>query len=226
MSSAAHAEASLRGYYARRAQEYERIYTKPERQEDLRSLRDFVGRTFAGKDVLEIACGTGYWTEILSQAANSVSAIDINEEVLAIARSKPMDQHKVTILRGDAYALPEFPKPFSAGLAVFWWSHVLKSRQRDFLKNLQRAFAPGATIVFIDNTFVAGSSTPISRTDNEGNTYQMRKLDDGSTHEVLKNFPTEDELRLAVDGLASHMQVKFLPYYWILTWTIPEKVSP
>ena len=126
MSSAAHAEASLPGYYARRAQEYERIYTKPERQEDLRTLRDFVGQTFAGKDVLELACGTGYWTEILSQTANSVSAIDINEEVLAIARDKPMDHHKVTILRGDIYALPEFPKPFSAGLAVFWWSHVPK----------------------------------------------------------------------------------------------------
>ena len=142
MSSAAHAEASLRGYYARRAQEYERIYTKPERQEDLRTLRDFIGQTFAGKDVLEIACGTGYWTEILSQAARSVSAIDINEEVLAIARRKPTDHRKTTILRGDAYALPEFPKPFSAGLAVFWWSHVPKSRQRDFLKNLQRALAP------------------------------------------------------------------------------------
>jgi hypothetical protein len=34
------------------------------------------------------------------------------------------------------------------------------------------------------------SNTPISRRDADGNTYQRRTLDDGSVHEVLKNFPT------------------------------------
>lgn len=219
MTSTTQTETSLPGYYARRAQEYERIYGKPERQDDLRTLRDFVAQTFTGKDVLEVACGTGYWTEILSQTAKSITAIDINDEVLKIARHKPMDHRKVTLLRGDAYALPELPSKFNSGLAVFWWSHVPKSRQREFLTRFQRAFAPGSTIVLIDNTFVTGSSTPISRQDNEGNTYQTRRLDDGSTHEVLKNFPTEDELRLAVDGLGTDGRVKFLQYYWILTWS-------
>src|SRR6266498_1251595 len=37
------------GYYARRAREYERIYHKPERQEDLGALRAFVERTFVGQ---------------------------------------------------------------------------------------------------------------------------------------------------------------------------------
>ena len=222
MISDSHSDApdvSLPGYYAKRAQEYERIYAKPERQDDLRTLREFVGETFTGKDVLEVACGTGYWTEILSKIAASVTAMDINDEVLAIARSKPLDHRKVTFLRTDAYALPDFPRQFNGGLAVFWWSHVPKSRQREFLTQFTRAFAPGATIVLIDNTFVTGSSTPISRQDNEGNTYQTRKLDDGSTHEVLKNFPTEEELRLAVDGLGTDITVKFLPYYWILSWS-------
>jgi ubiquinone/menaquinone biosynthesis C-methylase UbiE len=53
------AEASMISYYADRAREYERIYQKPERQVDLRWLREFVGRTFAGCRVCEIACGTG-----------------------------------------------------------------------------------------------------------------------------------------------------------------------
>src|SRR5437879_9405991 len=82
-------ESSMVNYYAERAKEYERIYQKPERQQELQQLRDFVQRAFANSRVLEIACGTGYWTEILSASAASIVATDINEEVLAIARSKP-----------------------------------------------------------------------------------------------------------------------------------------
>ena len=72
--------------------------------------------------------------------------------------------------------------------------------------------------MFIDNAYVEGSSTPISRADEQGNTYQLRRLDDGSTHEVLKNFPTESELVLAVDGLAAKVRVEFLRYYWVLSY--------
>jgi demethylmenaquinone methyltransferase/2-methoxy-6-polyprenyl-1,4-benzoquinol methylase len=211
-------EASLVGYYAERAAEYERIYHKPERQADLRHLRGFVERTFANTDVFELACGTGYWTEILSRTAASVVATDINKEVLAIARSKPIDIRKTTFRIADAYHLPNFAHRFTSGLSVFWWSHVPTARLRDFLRGFHRIFAPGARIVFIENCYVEGSSTPISRTDEHGDTYQLRRLDDGSIHEVLKNFPTESELRAVVEDLALDVQVEFLEYYWILNY--------
>src|SRR5260221_13591731 len=113
-------ESTMVGYYAKRAQEYERIFHKPERQDDLRTLRRFVGQTFAGKHVLEVACGTGYWTEILSNPSASVTAVDINDEVLEIARAKPFDQQKVSFHRADAYSLPAFSQRFSGSLAGFW----------------------------------------------------------------------------------------------------------
>jgi demethylmenaquinone methyltransferase/2-methoxy-6-polyprenyl-1,4-benzoquinol methylase len=46
----------------------------------------------------------------------------------------------------------------------------------------------------------------------------LRRLDDGSVHEVLKNFPTENELRHAIVGLATEVQVEFLQYFWILSY--------
>lgn len=217
-------ESSMAGYYARRAEEYEVIFQKPERQNDLRALRTFVVETFAGRHVLEVACGTGYWTQALARSAASVTAVDINDEVLEIARAKPRVQENVVFRREDAYALPAFPQPFSGGLAGFWWSHVPKARLRSFLTGLHRAFAPGATMVFIDNAYVQGSSTPISRRDADGNTYQRRTLSDGSTYEVLKNFPTEAELRQALHGLASNVKVGFLPYFWVLTY-VPKMSS-
>jgi demethylmenaquinone methyltransferase/2-methoxy-6-polyprenyl-1,4-benzoquinol methylase len=73
----------------------------------------------------------------------------------------------------------------------------------------------------MDNIYVAGSSIPISRTDEQGNTYQTRRLADGSTHEVLKNFPSALELRQATESLAKNVRIEFLQYFWILSYTLP-----
>jgi demethylmenaquinone methyltransferase/2-methoxy-6-polyprenyl-1,4-benzoquinol methylase len=214
-------EASMVGYYAERASEYERIYDKPERQADLQKLRCFVERTFAGAHVSEVACGTGYWTEILARSAASVVATDVNEEVLAIARSKRLDQ-RVTFQREDAYALPPSSRSFTAGLSVFWWSHIPRAELHGFLRGFHRVLSPGARVVFIDNAYVEGSSTPISRADEHGDTYQIRRLEDGSAHEVRNNFPTEFELRAVVEHLAVEVRVEFLRYYWTLSYVLQE----
>ncbi|MGZ8939353.1 MAG: class I SAM-dependent methyltransferase [Limisphaerales bacterium] len=213
--------ANLIQYYADRAPEYEKIYHKPERQSDLARLREFVRHSFANRHVLEIACGTGYWTEILSESAASVHAVDINDEVLQIARSKPRlaNSPKVHLARGDAYSLTAVPES-SAALSVFWWSHIPRARIRRFLEVLHGKLRPGATVVFIDNCYVPGNSTPINRTDALGNTYQLRQLEDGSSHEVLKNFPTDSELRDAVAPCTQCPTIDFLEYYWILQYEL------
>jgi ubiquinone/menaquinone biosynthesis C-methylase UbiE len=215
----ANIKTSMVSYYADRAKEYERIYQKPERQDDLRQLRGFVESSFAGRTVFELACGTGYWTDIISRSASSVVATDINEEVLTIARSKRIDATKTRFQTADAYALPDSLGQFTGGLSVFWWSHIPKLKLRGFLQNFHRVFSPDARVVFIDNVFVEGNSTPVSRTDENGDSYQLRRLDDGSTHEVLKNFPTESELRNVVCDFATDTQVEFLRYYWRLSYT-------
>ena len=89
-------------YYRRRAREYERIYEKPERQADLATLRELVGHELAGHGVLEIACGTGYWTQVCAAQADSVLAVDLAEETLEIARAKEYPFGKVRFGKADA----------------------------------------------------------------------------------------------------------------------------
>lgn len=221
-------EEAMATYYAERAPYYERVYDKPERQSDLRQLREMVVSACAGKNVLEPACGTGYWTEIVFPAAASIVALDVNEEVLTVARSKPIPPERVTFLQGDAYALPRLPRKFDAGLLGFWWSHVPRARLREFVLGLHHALEPGAIVIAFDNAYVQGSSTPLSRKDSDGNplfhrdtdgnTYQERILDDGSIHQIVKNFPTEDELRAVLEGIATEVEVEFLTYYWLLIY--------
>jgi SAM-dependent methyltransferase len=133
------AATEMTDYYARRAQEYEAIYAKPERQADLAALRIRLPALLAGRHVYEVACGTGYWTQFVAQEAASVFATDYNEEVLAIARTKTLPPGRVTFARGDAFAPPPAPVACDGALAAFWWSHVRRGAQTEATVALARA---------------------------------------------------------------------------------------
>ena len=209
------ASAELVDYYRRRAGEYEAIYAKAERQADLTFLREHIPSRLAGRRVLEIACGTGYWTVLVSQQSISVTATDLAQEPMRIAQSKDYGNAAVRFEFADAYALPESLGRFDGALAVFWWSHILLSDIDSFLTSLHRRLEPGARVLLMDNTYVEGSSTPIAERDAEGNTYQQR-----GANRVLKNFPTEAELRRHLEPHASAFSWRQLEYYWLAEYEL------
>ncbi len=207
----------MKAYYGRRAEEYEQVYAKPERQADLAGLRLRVAELCAGRAVYEVACGTGYWTQFVAEAAQAVFATDVNDAVLELARRKPVPAGRVTFAQADAFDPPVCPFAADTGLAAFWWSHLRMEESGRFVVRFLARLRPGARVVLLDNRYVEGSSTPISRTDEAGNTYQRRRLADGSEHEVLKNFPDETALRRV---LAPHLRsLSWEPrdHYW-LAW--------
>jgi ubiquinone/menaquinone biosynthesis C-methylase UbiE len=212
------ADPAMQAYYAARAREYELIYAKPERQADLRILEADIPVYFAGRSVIEVACGTGYWTQHIARTASRILATDLTEETLQVARAKNLPQAQVRYQVSDAYDLPASQGPFDGAFAGFWWSHLRRAQRKEFLASLWRCMAPGATVVLLDNLYVEGSSTPIARRDAAGDTWQVRKLGDGTTHEVLKNFPTEAELRADVEGFGTNCRYRALQYYWLFTF--------
>ena len=214
------ASPELVDYYRRRAREYEAIYAKPERQSDLAILKKHLPERLAGQRVLEVACGTGYWTVLVARTAAQVVATDATEEPMRIAMSKDYGERNVRFELADAYALSPALGSFDAAFACFWWSHVPLSRVDDFLASLHARLEPGARVLLMDNTWFEGSSTPISERDAEGNTYQLRPLADGSTNRVLKNFPTESELRAALAPHGREFSYRALDYYWLVEYTL------
>jgi SAM-dependent methyltransferase len=210
----------MRAYYQQRATTYERVYFKPERQDDLRAMEAWLPPVFAGRRGLEVACGTGWWTPHAARDAKRWLATDVNPETMAIARAKPLPAC-VEFRTVDAFTFAELgTETFDAAFAGCWWSHLTHAQLGPWLEALHARLEPGARVVFLDNRFVPTSSTPISRTDAHGNTYQNRTLDDGSVHEVVKNFPTPHEAFAVLGPRARDPQWIAHAHYWILSYTL------
>ena len=213
-------EQDMSSYYAQRAAIYERVYLKPERQADLRAMEAWLPTPFSGRRVLEVACGTGWWTLHGARDAAAWLATDINPETMAVARHKPLPA-SVQLATVDVYTFAELgSQTFDAAFAGCWWSHVALSRLQPWLATLHARLQPGARVVLLDNRYVAGSSTPLSRTDANGNTYQNRLLDDGSVHEVLKNFPTREQAFAQLGPRAQDPQWTDYGHYWVLSYSL------
>jgi ubiquinone/menaquinone biosynthesis C-methylase UbiE len=215
------ADQAMARYYAERASDYERVYQKPERQRDLRRMEADLPAHFAGRRVLEIAAGTGWWTPHGARDCAAWLATDLNDETLAIARTKPMPAGKVAFRRLDAYRMDGLDGlRFDAAFAGCWWSHVPLARLPGWLEALHRRLERGAHVVMLDNSFVPASNLPISRRDGEGNTYQRRTLGDGSTYEVVKNFPTAQEAIAALGPRAREARWTAYEHYWTLAYDL------
>ena len=208
----------MAAYYTRRAASYEQVYAKPERQHDLPIMREWVRTTLAGHRVLELACGTGYWTAEIAQVAESVHATEINPAMLTTAQSKGLPSDKVRCEIGDAFDVQRDPAaaPLSAVFAAFFWSHILREDQDRFMQGLRSQVGKDTLLVLIDNVYVEGSSTSIARTDLQGNTFQIRLLD-SERFEVLKNFPTDSALRKRLGAHLKDIRIQRVDHYWMLT---------
>ena len=204
-------------YYKDRAKEYEKIYSKPERQSDLLLAGQILQDTFTNKEVFEIACGTGYWTEKISATARNILATDINNTVIEVAKSKSYSPAKVDFQTADIFNLTNNVKHESL-FGGFIWSHIKQQDLNNFIDITNSLVKNDGTIVFMDNNYVEGSNLPVAYTDNFGNTYQTRALEDGTTHRVLKNFPTEKFIRQLLLCKATDINFINLKYYWILKY--------
>ena len=212
-------------YYQKRAKEYELVYKKLERQNDLSLIKDYLCQQFIDKSIIEIACGTGYWTEILSSPAKSILASDINLDVIQIAQTKNYPKSNVTFEIQAIEDLKNVRGVFEGLFGGFIWSHIKKEELLDFLSVVLNQVQDESEIIFLDNKYVQGSSSPIVRTDKNGNTFQIRELESGEKYEIIKNFPDPDETKNMIDMLAEGFEWIDFEYYWIMKFKKRQNAS-
>jgi len=206
-------------YYAQLAPDYELQEQDEEREEDLEEVADGVAGLIAGQRVLELACGTGRWTEMLVDEAEHVIAVDINEAMLEQARERGLDEEQVSFIQADALDLPADLDLADVGVVFigFWWSHLTRDVGERLLASLRKRVAKAAQLIILDDNYVEGLSLPVARTDAQGNTWQLVTTPDGERFELPKSYPTDSSLRKRFANVAREIRVARWDTVWVLT---------
>jgi len=207
-------------YYGERADVYDETagYTDDVAEELRAPIKERYRKLFAGHDVLEIACGTGYWTQVIGDVAKSVLAIDINKSMIDLARRRCCHLHNVEFRLADVLSLRGIPEHFTAAFAIWWWSHIPRSAIEIFLEALHSKLVPGALVLFSDHLSSVYASF---RIDEDGNNIEHRTLPDGRSFEVIKNYPTKGEITDSLGELS--YRIEYIECSkensWTLTYT-------
>lgn len=210
-------------YYAARAPVYDETagYKEPEGEALRLPIKTRYRNFFKDHTVLEIACGTGYWTPTIAQTAQSVLAVDINTALISQAKKRCRHLPNVKFEIADAYTLEGVPTGFSAAFGIWWWSHIPVEKIAFFLKALHSKLIPGAMVLFVDQLPYDGF---VRRQDPGGNTIEQRSLPDGRLFEIVKNFPSEQDIHHILSDMAENVQ--FIERPEEKSWNVIYKVKP
>lgn len=182
-------------YYSKRANEYEKIYSRndPVRQKEQNKIKEKLISICTDKDVCEIACGTGYWTQFISENAKSITASDLSDEALKIAKQKKY-YCPITFEKIDLNLLSNLNKKFNILAGNFIFSHFEKEKIDKTMTVLNNLLFDHSEIFFSDNCYIKGIGGELKKYDNDKNSYKIRTLEDGTKYEILKNYYNKSEL--------------------------------
>lgn len=205
-------------YYRDRAPEYDEWFLRegryergPEVKQRWNAEVEVVRRALAvfapRGDGLELACGTGWWTEQLAPHCDTLTAVDAVPEVIERNRQR-VQSANVTYQQVDLFTWqPE--QQYDVVFFSFWLSHVPVDRLAAFWSLVRSALRPSGRCFFIDSRH-----TPESRATNHvptqaDETLQTRKLNDGREYTIVKVYHTPEVLsqRLNVLGWEADLQV-------------------
>jgi ubiquinone/menaquinone biosynthesis C-methylase UbiE len=201
----------MQEYYRLRAPQYDDSmgYHEPAAALQFAPVFELLKTVLAGRDVLELACGPGYWTRNVCDSVNSMLATDFNESTLHQARKKDFGGARVALQVADAYNLGFGEKSFDGVLAVDWFAHVPKPLVGSFLEGLHRVVCPGSVICFCDGLPRPHSLTGVY--DDDGNHIQQRKLGEEGIYSIIKNYYSREEVEQIFSGYASRLEFHEFP---------------
>jgi demethylmenaquinone methyltransferase/2-methoxy-6-polyprenyl-1,4-benzoquinol methylase len=195
-------------YYRERAREYDEWFSRqgrydrgPEHTErwwhEVAEVRAALERARPHGRILEIACGTGIWTERLAPHAAHVTAVDASPEALAINRARVgaanVEYQSVDLFDWRPDATYDFV------FFGFWLTHVPPARFDTFWALVGQALAEGGNVFLVDNLVQPEVSVAPSLT--RGPATVIRTLKDGRQFRIVKIFYEPAELRERLHGL-------------------------
>jgi SAM-dependent methyltransferase len=166
----------MKQYYDRLAYEYEEnAASREEPSEDLPGLLHAIS-LLPPASVLDVACGTGFFTQHLG---SEVTGLDQSEAMLEVARRHvPWAE----FVRGDAFRMPFADHSFERVFASFFYGLLPLEDRGRFLDEARRV---GDELILVEPT---PEWTPSGRAEG----WKERRLSDGSRYEIYRRHCTAE----------------------------------
>jgi SAM-dependent methyltransferase len=211
-------------YYQARASEYDEWFLRQGRYDcgpelnaawfqEVEQVRRALYRFNPSGEVLELACGTGLWTQHLLRFAHRVTAVDAAPGVLKLNRGRLGSPH-VTYVQADIFGWqPE--ALFDVVFFSFWLSHVPPQRFEAFWRMVARSLKPGGRVFFVDSRYNATSTAHDDQLGAPEAGTVVRRLNDGREFEVVKIFYTREDLLARLGHMGWQARVNETPRYFL-----------
>jgi demethylmenaquinone methyltransferase/2-methoxy-6-polyprenyl-1,4-benzoquinol methylase len=198
-------------YYRARAGEYDEWFFRKGRYDrgadsnrqwfvEIARLRSALRSFEPAGHILELACGTGLWTQQLIRQADSLTVVDASPEILELNRAR-VRSNKIRYIRADIFNWhPE--TRYDVVFFSFWLSHVPPERFESFWKLVRLCLRDHGRVFFIDSLYAPASTARDHRLNAPQSTTVTRRLNDGRIFEIVKLFhePAKLEARLRTLG--------------------------
>jgi SAM-dependent methyltransferase len=211
-------------YYRARAAEYDEWFERRGRYDrgaesnarwfgELETVYAAFDALAPGGDVLELAPGTGIWTERILPYAMSIAAVDASPEMVAINRARVGDE-RVRYEIADLFGWQP-TRRFDAVVFCFWISHVPLERHPAFWTTVAQALKPGGKLFFLDGRREPTSTAANHQLPEEGAQVMTRELNDGRRFEIVKNFYDPAWLAAQCEAVGLDVAVHETPTYFL-----------
>ncbi|MEH2421867.1 MAG: class I SAM-dependent methyltransferase [Nostoc sp.] len=211
-------------YYRARANEYDQWFYRKGRYDrgiqnnqrwfnEVAVIKNTLHQIGGVDDILELACGTGIWTQELLSIGKKITAIDASEEVITINRSK-LNSLSVEYHLTDLFAWQAVTQ-YDLVFFAFWLSHVPPKLLDSFLTKVYQSVRVGGQVFIIDSSFEPTSTANNHILKNDENIYETRKLNNGQEFQIVKVFYQPDELKVQLNKTGFQAKVKVTDNYFI-----------
>jgi 2-polyprenyl-3-methyl-5-hydroxy-6-metoxy-1,4-benzoquinol methylase len=195
-----------------------------EMEATLQPIVDTIVPQTKDQSVLEIACGTGNWTQILAKHAKSVAAVDSSPSSLTIARSKLSGLNNCSLRLADVYTLEGVGESYELIFAADLLSHVPVKLIPQFMGTLFTKASHRARATFIDMSMASYFRDEESYVHENGDRVGIRTLPNGHTYQVVKNFFSEKEIIGRLSPFGSDLTYMAFPS--LQRWLITFRLNP
>lgn len=170
---------------------------------DLAQVRQrLLDARFTG-DLLELASGTGNWTEIIARSAATVTAIDASAAMNAENQARLNRAglgNRVTFQQADLFSWQP-DRTYDGVVIGFFLSHVPDDRFDPLLATVAAALNPGGRIFLVDSRYTTTSSRPDSPYPDRDDPLTVRHINDGRSFTIYKVFRDPAQL---TEAFAQH----------------------